>query len=392
MLTLQSIIVYSLLIIIMSYGAFRSQGDTRRAHLWGWVPIVLFTLVFGLRYGVGVDYNNYLDMYDKTAGYHSFSQIIENERYEYGFSLLLFLCHFLNLPVYMFFTIIAFIQILLLYKTFKNEENVLAYIYITLICTGFCVYQFENILRHEIAFCIFLFSLKYIRDNKLIKYWICCFLALAFHHSALILFPLYFIWIYRKSILNKPFLELCAVIACVIVSSVTQWQDLLHLFDNAITLLGYENYINIADEMLLNNKWGITRIFNLIVNIIIVINSKKIKEYYKSDLFNILYDLFIIGICLGYVFLGSMMFQRIIVYFNHTQFIVLAYTLCYFYETRRQKISQMLTYSLLALFCLISYGSFIYNCKNNTGAYVSYFQESLHPEKDYLRNEMLNKQ
>ena len=391
MFYLQSIIVYTLLTFLMCAFAGRAEKTPSKASLWGWMPVILFTLVFGLRYGVGVDYSNYLRIYEYTEGYNSLADMLENERYEPGFILLLYVCHYLQAPVYVLFSIIAFIQIFLLYKAFKNENGILPYIYATLILTGFCMYSFMNILRHEVAFCIFLFSLQYIRDNKPIKYWICCLLALSFHHSALLIFPLYFIWIKRKSILNKPYIELIAVLVCFAMSFVTKWQNMLHYFDNLIIMFGYEDYLDIADDMVVNSKIGITRLLNLAVNCLIIINSKKIKEYFNSDLLNILYDLYVVGVCLGYIFLGSMMFGRIIIYFNHTQFIILAYTLCYLHQTRKQDAMQLTRYVVIVLFVFISYSSFIYNCKKNTGAYVSYFQTDLHLEKDNLRHEALSK-
>lgn len=391
MLYIQSYIVYTLLALFMCYGAYRSQCYSRHAKLWGWLPIILFTLVFGLRYGVGVDYNNYVEVYEETAYYDSFMEIWDNERYEPGFSLLLYLCHFFNAPVYILFSIMAFLEIFLLYKTFKNEGDILIYIYATLLFTTVGISSFMNIIRHIVAFCFFLYSLQYIRDNKLIKYWLCCLLALAFHKSALMLFPLYFIWIKRKGILNQPFTELILVLFCFVLSFVSQWQEIMHMFDNLIKFMGYEDYIDIADEMTVNSKMGVTRLFTLAINIIIILNSKRIKEYFQSDLLSIIYDLYIIGTCLEYFFMGSMMLQRIIVYFSHTQFIVMAYALCYFYKTRKQSISHLMRYAFMILFLFVVFNAFIYNCKNNTGAYVSYFQEELYLEKDNLREDMLNK-
>lgn len=392
MLYIQSIIVYTLLTLLMCYGAYRSQGNSRSAKLWGWVPIILFTLVFGLRYGVGVDYNNYLEIYEETEYYETFSQILDNERYEPGFSLLLYICHYCNAPVYVLFIIIAFLQIFLLYKTYKEENNILIFIYITLIFTGYCMYNFMNILRHEIAFCFFLYSIRYIRDNKLIKYWICCLLALSFHHSAIFLFPLYFIWVHKKSILNQPYIELIILVICFVGSSfISPWQDLLHKTNNFITLFGYEYYIDIANDMVMNTKIGITRLLNLIVNCIIIINSKKIKEYFHNSTFNILYDLFFFGTCMDYLFMESMLLQRLFLYFSHTKFIVLAYALSYFYSMR-QKHMQLISYSFIVLFIFVSYSSFIYHCKENTGAYVTYFQTELHTEKDNLRDLMMDNQ
>ena len=391
MLYFQTILVYTFLTLMMCYGAYLSKGTSRLSKVWGWLPIILFTLVFGFRYGVGIDFNNYADIYEQTENYTSLSELIENERYEVGFSLLLYMCHYVGAPVWSLFVIVAFIQIFLLYKTFNKEGNILIYIYATLILTGFCMFSFMNILRHEIAFCIFLYSLQYIRDNKLFKYWICCVLALSFHQSAIILFPLYFIWIRRKGVFNMPLIEAIAVIICFITSFISQWQEILHLFDVLIILLGYENYLESASEMTVNSVVGITRLLNLVVNLLIVVNSKKIKNHFQSDLFNILYDLFVIGTCLSYVFMGSMMLQRVIVYFYHTQFIVLAYALCYLYETRKQNFIQLFQYGVVSLFIFVSYSSFIYHCKDNTGAYVSYFQTDLHQTKDDLRDTMFDK-
>ena len=389
MLYLQTIIVYTSLALMMSFCAYRSASTTSQTKLWGWLPIILFTLVFGLRYDVGIDYDNYVEAYELTEGCDSILKIWDECRFEPGFTLLIFVCHWLQAPVWVLFSIVAFLQIFLLYKTFKDEDNILIYIYATLIFTGFCMYSFMNIIRHEIAFCFFLYSLKYIRDNKLIKYWLCCLLALCFHKSAFLLFPLYFIWIRRKSIFNAPIIEVLLVLACFVGNFATKWQDILHLFDEAIVVLGYEDYIDIADEMIVNSKIGVTRILTLLTTIIIILSSKKIKDHFKSDLFNILYDLFVVGTALSYLFLGSMMLGRIIVYFAHTQFIIWAYALCYLYRTKLQSVTQLCSYALIVLTILVTYSSFIYNCQNNTGAYVSYFQKDLHPLKDQLRTEAL---
>jgi hypothetical protein len=376
----------------MCYGAYRAQFITKASHLWGWMPIFLFTLVFGLRYGVGIDYNSYLEIYEYSEGY-SFSELLENERFEPGFLLLVYICHTLNAPVYVFFSIFAFLQILLIYLTFKNEDNILIYIYLTLICTGVCMLSFMNIMRQMVAFGIFLFSLKYICDNKLLKYWICCLLAIAFHKSAIILFPLYFIWIRKKGILNIPLVEIVIMFLSLCSVYLASWQGLLHRFDNLTVLLGYEGYIDQADNMIEGGGRGLGfyDIFEFLVYSIIVLNSVKMKEYFQSKLFNIIYDLFFVGVCLGYLFSGSMLLDRIIVYFTHTQFIIIAYSLSYLYKTKKQTIAQFINYCILVLFIFMQYGRFTYYCEQNTGAYVSYFQTDLHTLKDNLREETIEK-
>lgn len=391
MLIAQTFIVYTLLTFLMCYCAQRSQGSVKTAKLLGWMPILLFTLVFGLRYGVGIDYNNYLYIYDDTEGY-SLSELWENERFEYGFSLILYLCHVFDAPVYIFFSILAFLQILFLYKTFKDEDNILPYIYLTLIFTGICMTGYMNIIRQMIAACVFLYSLRYIRDNQLVKYWICCLLAFTFHKSAIILFPLYFIWIKKKGVINNPLIEFGILLISLCSIYLTGWQGILHKFDSFTMLLGYETYIDKEEELITGGGrgLGIFDVLQFIIYSIIVLNSKQLKDYYKSNLFNILYDIFHIGTCLGYLFNGSMLLGRMIVYFTNTQFIVIAYLLCYLYNVKRQSTSQYLKYAFCVLFLVLQYGRFTYYCEQNTGAYVSYFQTDLHDLKDNQRDAMMS--
>lgn len=372
----------------MCYFAYLSQSTSKQSQLWAAIPIVLFTLVFGMRYGVGIDYNNYMDIYEETT-YDSYQELLDVRNLEYGFAFLIYLCHYFQAPVYVLFTICAFIQIFLLYKTFKEEGDVLIYIYATLILTGFCMYNFMNIIRHDIAFCFFLYSLRYIRDNKPVKYWLCCILALGFHLSALILFPIYFIWIKRKSYFNRPWLEVLFVLASFAGSFVVQWRDIMHKFDKLIVLLGYENYLEAADHLLVSSQIGYTRILILLATLLIVLYSKRIKEYFNSDVFNMIYDMFLVGTCLGYIFMGSMMMGRMIVYFSHTQFIVWAYALSYLHKTKKQSVMQLASHAFIVLSVFILFVHFIYQCEHSTGAYVSYFQTDLHQLKDNLRYEMM---
>lgn len=391
MLITQTIIVYTLLTVLMCYCAYRSQGSAKTARLLGWMPILLFTLVFGLRYGVGIDYNNYLDIYDYTEDY-SLSDLLEYERFEYGFSCILYWCHHYDAPVYIFFSILAFLQIFFIHKAFKDENGVLPYIYLTLILTGICMSSYMNIIRQIIAACIFLYSIRFIRDDKLLKYWMCCVLALTFHKSAILLFPLYFIWIRKKSLLNRPLIEFGMVFFSLILMYLTNWLGILHRFDNLIVLMGYDVYMDEADTMI-NGGGRSIGIFDFIVFAIysmIILNSRQMKEYFKSDIFNILYDIFIVSICLGYIFKGSMLLGRLIVYFTNTQFIVVAYALSYLYHTHKQNNTQFFKYLFIVLFVVMQYSRFIYYCEQNTGAYVSYFQTELHDLKDNQRDAMMS--
>lgn len=392
MLFYQTILVYTLLSLGMFMGVIRSVQKTRFPKLWAWLPIILFTVVFGLRYGVGIDYFNYEYLYDYMDSYSSFKEALEDSRLEGGFLLIMYICNnVLHWPTYSMFAVMAFLQIFLLYKTFNKEGQVLAYIYLALVLTSACVGGFMNIIRQGVAICLFWYAVKFIIDRKPLQYWAVCLIAYFFHHSALILFPLYFVWIRRKSLLNFPKVELPILILTFFSSFVTQWQNFLGLFDKAIIFLGYEGYIERADTMFSGGSIGIFSVLTLLVNGLIVINSKQIKEHLKSNLFNILYDIYFVGTCLSYLFMGSMMLNRMIAYFSNTTFIVLGYALCYFHQVRKESVSLMMKYAFVALYILMSFGILIRDCKINTAAYVSVFQTDMHIEKENLYEDMIQK-
>ena len=392
MLYIQTILVYAILAFCMYKGAYLSAQNTQLSKLWAWIPIIAFTLVFGLRYGVGIDYFNYEGIYEYLYHYDSLSEAIEDSKLEDGFLAIMYLCsNVLKLPAYGLFTIIAFLQIYLLYRTFKDEGNVLGYIYIVLILTSTCVGSFMNIMRQEIAICLFFYSLKYIIDDKPIQYWIICIVAFYFHHSAIILFPLYFLWIRRKSLFNNPTIELVILLLFFLSSLFTQWQSILHLFDNTISWIGYVDYLDRADKLVSGGDIGIMTIFTLLVNCLIVLNSKQLKAHYNSNLLNILYDLYFIGVCLSYLFMGSMLLGRIIAYFSHAGFILLGYTLYYLRQVRKQQTTYMVHYMVVIIFIVFSFGILIRDCRINTAAYVSVFQTELHTEKLNSYEDMIQK-
>ena len=90
MFQLQTILVYTLLAIIMYIFAQKASLTQRASyHI---VPIIAFILVFGLRYSVGIDWENYRAIYEEELYGLSFSEMLET-RYEVGFLFIIYLCH-----------------------------------------------------------------------------------------------------------------------------------------------------------------------------------------------------------------------------------------------------------------------------------------------------------
>ena len=73
--------------------------------------------------------------------------------------------------------------------------------YLTLIFSGIAIQSFCNVMRQDVAFCIFLCAIKYAKERRIIHYILLCALAFCFHKSAIILF---------ESCLLSDFLKLIA--------------------------------------------------------------------------------------------------------------------------------------------------------------------------------------
>ena len=205
----------------------------------------------------------------------------------------------------------------------------------------------------------------------------------------MILLPLYFVWRVRREWFSSVGVQLALLLLSFCVVFINPIQTIIGYVDDFIALLGYDDYLD-SDRMEGARELGMTDMFQLLIYVIIILQSRKMKSYFQSDFFNILYDLFFIGACLGYVFIGSMMFGRVILYFTNISFIMLGYVLAYLYRTWRYSLGNLYSYVLLILFVGVLFGRIMLHASENTTQYVFYFQEELHDMKDMQRENMLN--
>lgn len=390
MLVFESLIVYTLLAFLMYKFAQMGEHESKLQGIYNTIPILLFTLVFGLRYNVGVDWLNYADAYDGDLQYMQLEDITDNV-FEPAFNFIVYICHQLSLSKYGLFSVLAFIQITLIYATLKKtDRSLIKYVYVAFIFSGFAITDFTNVIRQHISVCFFMYGLTFVPQKQYIKYWICCVLALLFHHSALIIFPLCFIWIRRSDIFQRPAIQSVILAICFIATFFDIIPKILSYTESLITLIGYDNYIDQATDLTFDTKFSVSRLIEVLSLFIIVYFSNDIKKHYNSDLFNMMYDLFFIGICCKYLFLGNMMFRRISLYFIDYYFILYGAALAYFAATYKTQTRNFVcaVYIYFAIFML--YAKQIYYCESSTGAYVTCFQEDLHYLKDTQRQTLMS--
>ena len=97
-------------------------------------------------------------------------------------------------------------------------------------------------------------------------------------------------------------------------------------------------------DMLLDDRWsrdkfgrntGLGVYANILRVIPVILYSTKMKAYYKSSYFEILYSLWFIGVLLSLLFGSSIILNRIVMYFTHFSPIIYSFFLYYCFRTKK---------------------------------------------------------
>lgn len=282
-------------------------------------PVAVLGLVLGLRYGVGVDYFSYEQMYISQKWY----SIFDGNSGEFIFGFIYFVCFRLGLPY-------AFVQILLnciffifFYKTFESKKTIFPWVVIFLFLTGF-LFLYLNIQRQGIAFSILLYALKFVESRNFIKYLLCIMFAMGFHLSSLLFLPVYFIFPLLKIINSVKFQLLLWILSFVFSSIILQ--SIGELTINLLEMTKYGRYgaAVFTDEMERGSGMGL--IVKGISDFVIILYSKYLLCYYRDDnYFKASYLVFFIGILLSNIFQYNLLLSRVAFIFVSFRMVVLAY-------------------------------------------------------------------
>ena len=307
--------------------------------------ILIFTLVFGLRYDVGVDYLNYLEAYKfcDVERYEPFSKFIIEGLSKNGF-------HYS-----FFFSLFSFLQITFFLYAFKDEK----FLYPSLVFVLFCGQYFllwMNVIRQDLAACIFIFSIAYIVENNFVKYLFWCIIAACFHKSAIALLLLYPVLCYGKDYfqgrVQSYIYLLCALLILFFQISVAGYfLDELYYLINYLGLESYY-YIDLNDNFQARD-FGFTLVSSVIIDIIIILYSVDLKKYYNSKKFIIIYNLFLFGEVLNVALMTSYILARPFRYFRYFKLIIAAYLLYYLLKNRYKNINMILFIVLVIIYLLM---------------------------------------
>ena len=329
------------------------------------IPCFLFALIFGCRFNVGVDYHMYYLDYlynysprDLEAGFLFIKETFQNN----------------NLHFALYFGFIAFIQIFFFMIEFRKKAYLYPFILLVLFLS--CIeLGWMNGIRQSIATCIFVYATTFIIEKKTLKYVLAILLAMQFHNSAIILLPVYFITL--LPILKNKWISIGIFITALFVNTLpVERFDVL--FTQAANLLGYGDVYDSENALieLENSGSGLGRLVLNTIFLVIILYSNKLKEFFNNDerWFNIIYNLYIIGMFGNIAFNKCVMLLRPFGYFR-VFWAIVAGCLIYYFTKRRTTQNYLVMLFMIGLMSL----TFFANMLNGKSNYMEFhfFWESL---------------
>lgn len=199
-------LLYLLVLVGLMFVEFRRlklELDTRYVR---WLTILSFLIFFGLRGFVFTDWMIYYSIFDKMptfwdGGLESLMNVSEafeadlevgKAGYEMGFIVTTFLFKSLipNYFVWIFVNVIVDIWLLDIFIRRYSPYYVMAFV--VFIAMGGLIIEC-NLIRNIKAILLFMVSLKYLEERRIINYLVLNGIGVLFHSSAIIFLPLYFI-------------------------------------------------------------------------------------------------------------------------------------------------------------------------------------------------------
>jgi hypothetical protein len=336
---------------------------------WRWeviIPLAFFALIFGMRYGVGVDHTNYLNNYLTGDS---------NERFELGFSWLTILFSDNNIHFAIYFTVLAFLQVFFFFYAFRNERFLFPYLAFILIAGGYYL-DWMNAIRQDLAACIFIYAIQYIDQKKLFKYLIWLAIASLVHKSVIILAVLYPLLRSGHDFLKNIKIQLIILAAALVIHySGFKIESLLSSsIDFFAGLFQYSSYtIDEIDSMVSVSDTGIGFLAAIIIDILIILYSSKLKVYFNSKRFVIIYILYFIGTISQIIFAGTVVLLRPFRYFSFFKMILAAYLLYFLFKESKIYYNRMVLIVLIIIF-LSLLGATIYRGDTNTAKFLFFWQ------------------
>lgn len=295
------------------------------------IPILLFSILIGLRYDVGFDYMAYKKDYDSLINPVRVVDLHFEIGYEYIFRSLAYIGASYIWP----FLVTAFLQIYCIYYQSRKNIFLLPFIIFFYITTSNFMYSL-NIMRQILAFNILFVGTTSIIDKKIYKWLGFCFVASLFHITALIALPFYFL--NKNFIKNKylPFIVLPLIYFVFEYLFVTYFEVFFNKYIPFI-MSGVDSEVLARQdrEIVRTSGSGIFAFALFVVYCLFIFNYKQCFKFYNKYGFVLFFNLSVIGIIMQPLVVSNILLDRIVYYFYGFRFVTFAFYFHYFFLLKK---------------------------------------------------------
>ncbi len=301
---------------------------------------IVMLFFMGLRhYSLGsTDTMNYYNAMQRAISSSSWHNFYDPDYYEVGLQAFMYLLsRFVDHPQWLLFVTSLFYILCVFYFVNHNSDNIPLSI-TTYISLGLMQFHLQG-MRQSIAMCICLLAYEQAKRKHFIKFLLLVLFATAFHQTAVVFLPIYFLCRLKFS-----------------------WKSMVGIFGGSILMVIFtDNIINLANEAF--DKNYVTTVTSggfVALGIYLVILALTLWYYsiHKTDdKTPLLFVLVLATLCYGMRYTGALVAERVSFYFSFSQVAMLPAALRLFAPKDRKIMGYVISVFVVALFIYRLIGS-----------------------------------
>ena len=356
------IIVFTLSKISVSTSSNHSSQSFINFDKFLFLALLMISLVVGLRFDVGVDWQGYVTDFEFLA-YSSQSISFQQQPYELGYYLLSILSINLGFGYPFLFFTVAFIS---WFNIFQSLELKILPLFILFLFFDEHFFWSMNGARQFMAISFFLMAFRLYISEKYVLAISIILLGSLFHKSILLILP--FLFIPYKRLFNQSiFLIIYSISFLIFLNEINFIDSVIKMIYSVFDSFGsrYLRYLENDKVSIVNQAtFGIGAYFKFIINFFILLMSSellKIKPKLKPYLV-----LFFLGIVIFNLFYQYQLFMRFNAYFLILRSFLLAHIFYFLFKESSYK----LFFIIFFIAYLFGFFILIYNSNNGCSPYM----------------------
>lgn len=313
------------------------------------ISLLIPTIIAGIRYGIGTDYHNYIDIF-RVVNSNEFSFLELMKRYEPFHIIVCKILKILSMPRQTTFLIYAFLTIAFAYKAMQKQKESISIGYLFFMYLSmFFPYSFNG-MRESLAVAIIFYAYSFLKQDcfSAPKAIALSIIAALIHYASMISIPFILLWIMLKKVRKKEIVIVAIYLMIVIMVYAISFLLPKDLNDSNF-FYKFLRYLNSNGDI--DIGIGLVLIRLPIIAILILFYKKLNKINPDMKFYITLYAISIILMYLGYL---NIYLNRFANYFSIIEIVLLTSFLLI--PNQKSKHSKnVINYAILAKICLIAY-------------------------------------